>query len=146
MGTTRSDTDEPVGGTPSRPGGQVRRPLLLAALLAGVVVLGGRSAAWAEREASPLADWHLWMETDEHAAIAASARIVAGNCLDVPAYRPWFSWQARFGTPEEWDAVVPRNVAYQGPGYPYLLAAAEATGFGQVAVARLSALFDGICT
>ena len=143
MGTTHSDMDEPGAGTPSRPGARFRRPLLLAALLAGVVVLGVRSAAWAEREASPLADWHLWMETDEHAAIAASARIVAGNWLDVPAYRPWFSWQARFGTPEEWDAVVPRNVAYQGPGYPYLLAAAEATGLGRVAVARLAQLLLG---
>lgn len=143
MGTTRSDTGQPGDGTPSRSGMRARRPLFVAALLAGVIVLGARSAAWAEREASPLGDWHLWMETDEHAAIAASARIVAGNWLDVPAYRPWFSWQARYGTPEEWDAVVPRNVAYQGPGYPYLLAAAAMTGLGQVAVARLCQLLLG---
>ncbi len=140
MGTTRADPDT---GVSSRSATPFRRPLLLAALLAGVVVLGARSAAWAEREASPLGDWHHWMETDEHAAIAASARIAAGNWLDVPAYRPWFSWQAQYGTPEEWDAVVPRNVAYQGPGYPYLLAAAGATGLGQVAVARLCQLLLG---
>jgi len=117
-----------------------RRPLLLAALIATVVVLGVRSAAWAEREASPLSDWHLWMETDEHAAVASAARIARGNVLDDPAYRPWFMWQAHYGPPAEWDAVVPRTVAYQGPGYPYLLAAAGATGLGQVAVARLAHL------
>ena len=137
MEKTRTDPGEAGAATRARGEAAARRPILLAALLAGVVVLGLRSAAWAEREASPLAEWHLWMETDEHAAVAASARIAAGNWLDVPAYRPWFSWQKRFGTPEEWDAVVPRNVAYQGPGYPYLLAAAGATGLGQVVVARL---------
>lgn len=115
-----------------------RRPALLAALLAAAVVLGARSAAWAEREASPLGDWHLWMETDEHAAIASAVRIARGNLLDDPAYRPWFSWQAAFGTPAEWNAVVPSKVAYQGPGYPYLLALAGASGLGQVAVARLA--------
>ena len=117
-----------------------RRPLLLAALLAAVVVLGLRAAAFAERQASPLSEWHLWKETDEHAAVASAARIARGNLLDDPAYRPFFSWQARYGTPADWDAVVPTKVAYQGPGYPYLLAAAGATGLGQVAVARLAQL------
>ncbi len=117
-----------------------RRALVFAALLSAAVVLGVRSAAWAEREASPLSDWHLWMETDEHAAVAAAARIAAGNLLDAPAYRPWFSWQAAHGTPAEWDAVLPRNVAYQGPGYPYLLAAAGTAGKGQAAVVRLAQL------
>lgn len=132
-----------TGRRPPSPGGgsaTLRRPRLLAALLAAVVVLGLRSAAWAEREASPLSDWHRWMETDEHAAVASAARIARGNLLDDPAFRPWFSWQASFGTPAEWDAVVPTKVAYQGPGYPYLLAAAGATGLGQVAVARLAQL------
>ena len=118
-----------------------RWPLpVAAALLAAAVVLGIRAAAWEEREASPLSDWHLWMETDEHAAVAAAARIAGGNWFDEPAFRPWFSWQARFGTPAEWDAVVPKNVAYQGPAYPYLLVAAGATGQDQVAVARLAQL------
>lgn len=117
-----------------------RRALVLAALLSATVVLGVRSAAWAEREASPLSDWHLWMETDEHAAVSAADRIAAGNLLDAPAYRPWFSWQAAYGTPAEWDAVLPRNVAYQGPGYPYLLAAAGRAGRGQAAAARLAQL------
>lgn len=117
-----------------------RRSLALAACLAAAVVLGARSAAWAEREASPLSDWHFWMETDEHAAVETAARIAAGNWLDVPAHRPWFSWQARYGTPAEWDAVVPRNVAYQGPAYPYLLVAAGAAGPGQVLTARLAQL------
>ncbi len=116
------------------------RSLALAACLAAAVVLGVRSAAWAERESSPLSDWHFWMETDEHAAVETAARIAAGNWLDVPAHRPWFSWQARYGTPAEWDAVVPRNVAYQGPAYPYLLVAAGATGPGQVLTARLAQL------
>ena len=107
MGTTRADPDT---GVSSRSATPFRRPLLLAALLAGVVVLGARSAAWAEREASPLGDWHHWMETDEHAAIAASARIAAGNWLDVPAYRPWFSWQAQYGTPE-WIEAYRQQVA-----------------------------------
>ena len=56
-----------TGRRPPSPGGgsaTLRRPRLLAALLAAVVVLGLRSAAWAEREASPLSDWHRWMETD----------------------------------------------------------------------------------
>jgi hypothetical protein len=114
--------------------------VLVAALLAAAIVLGVRAAAWAEREESPLSDWQLWMETDEHAAVATAARISRGNWLDEPAHRPWFSWMARFGTPAEWDAVVPRNVAYQGPAYPYLLAAAGATGLGQVAVTRLAQL------
>ena len=56
--------------------------------LAAVVVLGVRSAAWAEREASPLSDWHLWMETDEHAAVAAAARIAAGNLARRPGVPP----------------------------------------------------------
>ena len=115
-------------------------PPVVAGLLAVAVVLGVRAAAWEEREASPLSDWHLWMETDEHAAVAAAVRIAGGNWLDDPAFRPWFSWQARFGTPAEWDAVVPQNVAYQGPAYPYLLAAAGATGQGQVLIARLAQL------
>lgn len=118
----------------------LRRPRLLAALLAASAVLAIRLAAFSERQASPLGDWHLWMETDEHAAVACAARIAAGNRLDDPAYRPWFSWQARFGTPAEWDAVVPRQVSYQGPGYPYLLALATATGLDQVATARLAQL------
>jgi hypothetical protein len=118
-----------------------RWPLpVVAGFLAATVVLGVRATAWEEREASPLSDWHLWTETDEHAAVAAAARIAGGNWLDEPSFRPWFSWQARFGTPAEWDAVVPRNVAYQGPAYPYLLAAAGATGQGQVLVARLAQL------
>ncbi|MBK8595839.1 MAG: hypothetical protein IPN83_09680 [Holophagales bacterium] len=118
-----------------------RWPLpVVAALLAAAVVLGIRAAAWEEREASHLSDWHLWTETDEHAAVAAAARIAGGNWLDAPAFRPWFSWQARFGSPADWDAVVPRNVAYQGPAYPYFLVVAGATGQGQVMVARLAQL------
>jgi hypothetical protein len=116
------------------------RPVLFAAVLAAVVVLGIRAGALVEREASPLALWHFWTETDEYAAIASAGRIAAGNWRDVPAYRPYFSWQALYGTPEQWDEVVPRNVPYQGPAYPYFLAAARVAGPSQVLAVRLAQL------
>jgi hypothetical protein len=100
------------------------RPAAVAAAIAAALVLAVRLAAFAEREASPLSLWHHWSETDEWAAIATARRIASGNLLDVPAYRPYFAWQRRFGTEAEWNATLPKNVYYQGPAYPYVLALA----------------------
>ena len=94
-----------------------------AALLVAVIVLAVRAAAWAELEASPLSDWYLWMETDEHTALVAAERVASGNLLDRPAFRPWFSWQASFGSPSDWEAVYPKDVFYQAPLYVYGVAA-----------------------
>lgn len=117
-----------------------RTVLLVAAFVAALVVFGVRLAAFLEREASFLSSWHLWTETDEWAAVAAAKRIAAGNVLDVPAWRPYFSWQRAFGTEAEWDAVMPANVFYQGPAYPYLLAAAGVPRPGSIPLVRLAQL------
>ncbi len=121
---------------------RVRAPRLLvpAPLLVFLVVLAWRAAAWAALEGSPLADWHLWKETDEWAALDWSSRIAAGNWLDVPAYRPWFSWMAPLATPAEWDRLYPANVSYQGALYPYLLAAVRRTAGDPVVPVRLAQL------
>ena len=95
------------------------------ALLVAAVVLVVRSAAWADLEGSPLSDWHLWTQTDEHAALVAAERIASGNLLDEPAFRPYFSWQRSFGAASEWEALYPANVFYQAPLYVYAVAAAS---------------------
>ena len=118
----------------------LRRPVLLAAFAASALVLGVRLAAFAEREASPLSSWHLWTETDEWAAVQSAKRVAAGNVLDVPSFRPYFSWQRRFGTEAEWDSAMPANVYYQGPGYPYLLALAGVPRPAAVPLVRLAQL------
>lgn len=110
------------------------------ALLAGVIVLAVRAAAWAELEASPLSDWHLWMETDEHVALVAAARVASGNLLDQPPYRPWFSWQQSFGSPAEWETAYPKNVFYQAPLYVYAAAAVSRLTDSPPMVIRLSQL------
>ncbi len=117
-----------------------RAVLLVATLVAFVAVSSVRLASFFEREASPLSSWHLWTETDEWAAVAAARRISSGNLLDVPAYRPFFSWQVKFGTEAEWDAVMPRNAYYQGPVYPYLLSMAGIPRPGAVQAVRLAQL------
>jgi hypothetical protein len=111
-----------------------------AALLVAVVVLAVRSAAWSELESSPLSDWNLWMETDEHAALVAAERVASGNLLDRPSFRPWSSWQGSFGTPAEWEAVYPRNVFYQAPLYVYAVAAVSRLSGSTAMVIRLSQL------
>jgi len=73
-------------------------------------------------ESSPLSLWHLWMETDEHANVEWSARLAAGNWVDVPAYRAYFSWQESYGPPEAWERWYQRNAYFSGPLYPYGLA------------------------
>ncbi|HYN43899.1 MAG TPA: hypothetical protein VE129_19125 [Thermoanaerobaculia bacterium] len=117
-----------------------RAVLLVAILVTAAVVCPVRLAAHLEREASHLSSWHFWTETDEWAAVAAAKRISSGNVLDVPAYRPYFSWQKRYGTVAEWDAVMPANVYYQGPAYPYFLALAGIPRPGAVQAARLAQL------
>ncbi len=117
-----------------------RAVLLVVVLVTTALVSSVRLVAHLEREASPLSDWHLWTETDEWAAVTAAKRIASGNVLDVPAYRPYFAWQRKFGTAAEWDAVMPANVAYQGPVYPYLLALAGVPGPGAVRTVRLAQL------
>lgn len=117
-----------------------RTVLLVATLVTFVAVSSVRLASYLEREASPLSSWHLWTETDEWAAVSAAKRISSGNILDVPAYRPYFSWQVEFGTEAEWDAVMPRNAYYQGPVYPYLLALAGIPRPGAIQAVRLAQL------
>ena len=73
--------------------------------------------------ATPLASWHLWMETDEHAYVEWSARLATGNWADVPAYRAYFNWQKEYGPPETWERWYQENAYYAGPLYPYGLAA-----------------------
>jgi hypothetical protein len=86
------------------------------------LVLALRAAALASLLATPLASWHLWMETDEHAYVEWSARLAAGNWADVPAYRAYFNWQKEFGPPETWERWYQKNAYYAGPLYPYTLA------------------------
>jgi hypothetical protein len=117
-----------------------RAVLLVSALVTVIAVSSVRLASYLEREASPLSSWHLWTETDEWAAVSAAERISSGNLLDVPAYRPYFSWQVRYGTAAKWDAVMPTNVFYQGPVYPYLLALAGIPRPGAVQAVRLAQL------
>ncbi|MGZ5425836.1 MAG: hypothetical protein ACXWE1_01370 [Thermoanaerobaculia bacterium] len=86
------------------------------------LVLALRAASLASLVATPLASWHLWMETDEHAYVEWSARLAAGNWADVPAYRAYFNWQKSYGPPETWERWYQKNAYYAGPLYPYGLA------------------------
>jgi len=86
------------------------------------LVLALRAASLASLVATPLASWHLWMETDEHAYVEWSARLAAGNWADVPAYRAYFQWQKGYGPPETWERWYQKNAYYAGPLYPYGLA------------------------
>ena len=86
------------------------------------LVFALRGAALASLFATPLASWHLWMETDEHGYVEWSARLAAGNWADVPAYRAYFNWQREYGPPEAWERWYQKNAYYAGPLYPYGLA------------------------
>ncbi len=86
------------------------------------IVLALRAASLTSLLATPLASWHLWMETDEHAYVEWSARLAAGNWADVPAYRAYFNWQKEYGPPETWERWYQKNAYYAGPLYPYGLA------------------------
>jgi hypothetical protein len=93
-----------------------------AALAAFALVLVLRAAALASLLATPLASWHLWTETDEHAYVDWSSRLAAGNWMDVPAYRAFFNWQKAYGPEETWERWYQKNAYYAGPLYPYALA------------------------
>ncbi|HEX7616172.1 MAG TPA: hypothetical protein VF554_12960 [Thermoanaerobaculia bacterium] len=98
------------------------RAALAAPLAAFAIVFALRAAALASLLATPLASWHLWTETDEHAYVEWSARLAAGNWADVPAYRAYFNWQKSYGPPEVWERWYQKNAYYAGPLYPYGLA------------------------
>jgi hypothetical protein len=99
-----------------------------------VLVLAVRAVYWAALEASPLSGWHFWMETDEWGYVDWSARLAAGNWLDVPAWRPYFSWQEPYGSREAWEKWYRKNAYYSGPLYPY--------GLALIRVARLPLLLS----
>ena len=88
-------------------------------------------------ERSVLGRWPEWAETDEHATLAWSARIAAGNWLDVPPFRPYAIWQRPFGTREEWESWYPKGAFYQGALYPYLVALVRKAALPPVAAVRL---------
>ncbi len=98
------------------------RARLAAPLAAFALVFALRAAALASLLSTPLASWHLWTETDEHAYVEWSARLAAGNWADVPAYRAYFNWQREYGPPETWERWYQKNAYYAGPLYPYGLA------------------------
>lgn len=98
------------------------RARLAAPFAAFALVLALRAAALGSLLATPLASWHLWTETDEHAYVEWSARLAAGNWADVPAYRAYFNWQKDYGPPETWERWYQTNAYYAGPLYPYGLA------------------------
>lgn len=98
------------------------RARLGAPLAVFALVLALRAAALASLYATPLASWHLWTETDEHAYVEWSARLAAGNWADVPAYRAYFNWQKAYGPPATWERWYQKNAYYAGPLYPYGLA------------------------
>ncbi|MEO8055763.1 MAG: hypothetical protein ABI768_11440 [Acidobacteriota bacterium] len=98
------------------------RARFAAPLAVFALVFALRGAALASLLATPLASWHLWTETDEHAYVEWSARLSAGNWADVPAYRAYFNWQREYGPPEAWERWYQKNAYYAGPLYPYGLA------------------------
>src|SRR5262249_41107477 len=93
-----------------------------AALAAFALVFALRAASLAELLATPLASWHLWSETDEHAYVEWSALLAAGNWRDVPAYRAYFNWQKEYGDEAAWEGWYQKDAYYSGPLYPYALA------------------------
>ncbi|HUM00776.1 MAG TPA: hypothetical protein VL084_00695 [Thermoanaerobaculia bacterium] len=102
-----------------------------------LVVLAFRIAAYRALEASPLSAWPLWTETDEWGYMDWSARLAAGNWLDVPAWRSYFSWQEPYGSPEAWETLYRKNAYFAGPLYPYTLALIRMAGLPLVPSVRL---------
>ena len=102
-----------------------------------VAVLAVRSLTFAALEASPLSEWHLWMETDEWGYVDWSAHLASGNWLDVPAWRSYFSWQEPYGPPASWDRLYQKNAYFAGPLYPYTLALIRVAGLPLLPTIRL---------
>ena len=102
-----------------------------------LVVLAVRFAAFRALEASALSAWHLWTETDEWGYVDWSARLAAGNWLDVPAWRSYFSWQEPYGSPEAWETLYRKNAYFAGPLYPYALALIRVADLPLLASVRL---------
>jgi hypothetical protein len=102
-----------------------------------LAVLAVRLAAIRALEASPLSGWHFWMETDEWGYVDWSARLAAGNWLDVPAWRSYFSWQEAYGPREAWESWYQKNAYFAGPLYPYTLALIRRAGLPLLASTRL---------
>jgi len=100
----------------------------LVPVLVFVVVAAVRSVYFAALEASPLSDWHLWMETDEWGYVDWSAHLASGNWMDAPAWRSYFSWQTPYGPPEAWESLYQKNAYFAGPLYPYGLALLRVAG------------------
>ncbi len=114
-----------AGGTP---GGEKLGWFLAAAVLAAVLLV--RGIYWFSLTSSPLSQWYLWRETDEHSFLESSERVAAGNWLDSPAYRAYHSWQVAYGPAEAWESWYQKNAYFQGPLYVYFLAAVrKAVGF-----------------
>ncbi len=120
----------PFRGDPTR----LRRLVPVAVFAA---VLAVRSLYFAALEASPLSEWHLWMETDEWGYVDWSAHLASGNWLDVPAWRSYFSWQAPYGPPAAWERLYQKNAYFAGPLYPYSLAVIRIAGLPLLPTVRL---------
>ena len=102
-----------------------------------LVVFAVRVSYWAALEATPLAEWHLWQETDEWGYVDWSAHLAAGNWMDRPAWRSYFSWQVPYGTPAEWERWYQKDAYFAGPLYPYSLAVLRRMFGSPVLPARL---------
>jgi hypothetical protein len=111
--------------------GDQRRRSWLPPLVVFGIVLAVRSAVWVALESTVLADWHLWKQTDEHAFLEWSARLAAGNWLDIPPYRAYPGFQVVYGGPEFWERFFAKGAYYSGPLYAYALAALRRL-FGEV--------------
>jgi hypothetical protein len=102
-----------------------------------LLVFAVRVSYWAALEATPLSEWHLWQETDEWGYVDWSAHLAAGNWLDRPAWRSYFSWQAPLGTPADWERWYQKDAYFAGPLYPYSLAVSRLLFASPVLPARL---------
>jgi hypothetical protein len=128
--------EEPqILSTPSRPDSAARL-LAWAPVLVFAIVLTVRALLWAQLEASPLSQWHLWMETDEWGYLDWSDHLASGNWLDRPAWRSYFVWQEPYGPPESWERWYRKDAYFAGPLYPYSLALIRRCGLPLVASAR----------
>jgi len=118
----------------------------LTPLLVFLAVLAVRSVYWAALEATPLSEWHLWRETDEWGFLDWSSRLAAGNWMDRPAWRAYFSWQVPGGPAPAWEARYQPNAYFTGPLYAYGLALLRAAFGSPIVSARLLQLLLAAAT